>query len=96
MFRQHPIKVESLVDLIVRRNRLETPLMQKRLLDSWDEVAGTFVARYTVGKVIRNQTLYISLNSPALRTDLSMRKSILIKELNERAGGQVIVDIKFN
>lgn len=96
MFRQHPIKVESLVDIIIRNNGLETPLMQKRLLDSWDEVAGPFVARYTVGKVIRNQTLHINLNSPALRTDLSMRKSMLIKELNERAGGQVIVDIKFN
>lgn len=96
MFRQHPIKVESLVDLIVRRNGLETPLMQKRLLDSWDEIVGRVAARYTTNKVIRNQTLFISLNSPALRTDLSMRKTMLIKELNERAGGQVIVDIRFN
>lgn len=96
MFRQHPIKVESLVDLIVRRNGLETPLMQKRLLDSWDEIVGRVAARYTTNKVIRNQTLFISLNSPALRTDLSMRKTMLIKELNKRAGGQVIVDIRFN
>lgn len=96
MFRQHPTKVQSLVDLIIRRNGLETPLMQKRLLDAWDEIAGRVVARYTVNKVIRNQTLYINLNSPALRTDLSMRKTSLIKQLNERAGGQVIVDIKFN
>lgn len=96
MFRQHPIQVQSLVDLIVRRNGLETPLMQKRLLDSWDEVVGSVGARYTVDKVIRNQTLFVSLNSPALRADLSMRKTMLIKELNERAGGQVIADIRFN
>lgn len=80
----------------MRNNGLETPLLQKRLLDSWDSVVGDLVARYTTEKVIRNQTLYVRISSPAMRSDLSMRKTELVRLLNNKAGGQVIADIKIN
>lgn len=89
----HPIK-----DLILRNLRaqgLETPLLQKRLIDSWQEVAGESVAKYTQDLSIRNQTLYVHLISPALRSDLSMTRQEYIKRLNEHVGSLVIADIKF-
>lgn len=65
-----------------------------RLIDSWDTVAGKVVARYTAEKYIRNQTLYVKIKNPALRADLSMMRSQLVKRLNEVSGGMVIVDIR--
>lgn len=79
----------------VRVQGLETPLLQKRLVDAWPQVAGPVVARYTLDVVIRNQTLWVRLSNPALRADMSMRRQEYIMLLNGRVGSQVITDIRF-
>jgi predicted nucleic acid-binding Zn ribbon protein len=75
---------------------LETPLLQKRLIDSWPVVAGEAIARYTTSLRIQNQTLFVRLSVPALRADLSMRRQEFVQRLNEHVGSQVIADIRFN
>ena len=75
---------------------LETPLLQKRLVEAWPEVAGEAIARYTTSAVIRNQTLFVRLGVPALRADLSMRRQEFVQRLNAHVGAQVISDIRFN
>jgi len=79
----------------LRELGLETPLLQKRLIDSWPTVAGEAIARYTTNVRIQNQTLFVSLSIPALRADLSMRRQELVRLLNQRVGAQVIADIRF-
>ena len=96
MFRKD---VQQLRDLVLRNLRaqgLETPLLQKRLIDSWPEVAGSLVASYTQNLYIRNQTLFVHLTSPAIRADLMMMRKDLVNKLNTHVGSQVIADIKFN
>ncbi|MBQ6769297.1 MAG: DUF721 domain-containing protein [Prevotella sp.] len=96
MFRR---EVKELHDLVMRNLRaqgLETPLLQKRLIDAWPVVAGPTVARYTQDVVIRNQTLYVKLLSPALRAELSMRRQELVQQLNAAVQSQVIADIRFH
>ena len=91
--------VQSIGDLIMRNLRsqgLETPLLQKRLIESWPEVAGAAIARYTTGVSLYNQTLYVRLSIPALRTDLSMRRQEFVQKLNNHVGAQIIADIRFN
>ena len=70
-------------------------MQQQRLLDSWEKVAGEVAARYTIEKRLKNQTLWIRLNSPALRSDLQMQRTSLINRLNHIAGAQIITDIRF-
>ena len=90
--------VQTIKDLVLRNLRvqgLETPLLQKRLIESWPVVAGEAIARYTTEVSIRNQTLYVRLRVPALRADLSMRRQEFVKRLNEYVGSQLITDIRF-
>ncbi len=79
----------------LRLQGLETPLLQKRLVEGWPTVAGDAIARHTTSVRIYNQTLYVQLRLPALRADLSMRRQELVKQLNEFVGAQVIADIRF-
>ncbi len=95
MFRRKVQSMQTLLPDFLRRQGLESPLRQRRLLTSWDDVVGEPIARYTSERFIKNQTLFVKVNNPALRADLSMGRSLLVKRLNERAGAQVIVDIKF-
>lgn len=92
-------KIESLKDVLLRNLReqgLETPLNQKRLVEAWPKVAGPMITRYTLNTYIYNQTLFVRLSNPALRSDLSMMRQELVKKLNAEVGEQVITDIRFN
>jgi predicted nucleic acid-binding Zn ribbon protein len=80
--------------MCLRENGLETPLLQTRLVDAWEQVAGDVVARYTEEKFIRNQTLFVKISSPALRSDLLMMREILVDRLNKEVGTRVISDIR--
>ncbi|MBQ8657484.1 MAG: DUF721 domain-containing protein [Prevotella sp.] len=96
MFKRDVKQVSELILRTLRVQGLETPLLQKRLVDAWPVVAGPVIARYTADAVIRNQTLYVHLLSPALRTELSMRRQELVQQLNAYVGAQVIADVRFN
>lgn len=95
MFKRDVQDIKSLVLKVLREQGLETPLNQKRLVEAWPEVAGPVVARYTLNAYVYNQTLYVRLSNPALRADLSMRRSELTTKLNAVVGEQVITDVRF-
>ena len=78
----------------MREEGLETPLLQKRLIDSWETVVGDTVAQYTTEKFIKNQTLFVKITNPALRQDLGMMRSQLVKRLNETVSSLIITDIR--
>ena len=70
MFKREVKSIKELVMQNLRTNGLETPLMQKRIVDAWPEVTGDFIARYTLNVYIENQTLVVRLSSAALRQEL--------------------------
>ena len=94
MFRRNVQTLDEVLMKMLRAPGLETPLLQKRLIDAWDTVAGPTVARYTTQKYIKNQTLYVRIANPALRQDLSMMRSQLLQRLNSHVGSMVIADIR--
>ena len=96
MFKRDVNNIKDLILKNLRAQGLETPLLQKRLIDSWGEVAGQIVVNYTDGVYIRNQTLFVHITSPALRSELMMMRSELVRKLNAHVGSQVIADIRFN
>lgn len=94
MFRQKPKQVDDIVAIILRANGLETPLLQRRLINAWEDVVGEMVAQYTENKSIRNQTLWVKILNPAIRADLQMRRSTIVDALNAKVGAQIIVDLR--
>ncbi|MCR4769316.1 MAG: DUF721 domain-containing protein [Bacteroidaceae bacterium] len=91
-------KSESIGDIIKRYLRsegLETPLNQRKLINSWSDVMGQAINKYTKEIYISNQTLYVKLSSPILRQELMMQRQSIVKRLNEAVKAQVITDIVF-
>ena len=94
MFKRDVLPLDEVLKKLLREEGLEVPLLQKRLVDAWEVVTGNVVSRYTAEKYIRNQTLFVKITNPALRQDLSMVRTQLVKRLNEQVGSFVISDIK--
>lgn len=103
MFKQHPINVETVMRSILRNQGLETPLMQRRLMNAWDEVIremfdkeiAEYIIENTEQKDIRNQTLWVKIMVPAIRAELQMKSSDLAATLNNKVGTQIITSVRF-
>jgi len=89
---------EQIVDMIrkyFRQNGLESPLNEYRLVQAWKDVVGPVITRYTTNLYIKNQILYVHLTSSVIRQELMMGRDLLVRNLNEQVGAQVIVNIIF-
>jgi predicted nucleic acid-binding Zn ribbon protein len=95
MFRRKTEKLEDIILKVLREEKLETPLLQKHIIDAWPDVVGDSVNRYTRDMYIKNQILFVYLTSPALRSDLMMMRKRLVSDLNQKVGSKVIIDIQF-
>jgi predicted nucleic acid-binding Zn ribbon protein len=95
MFKRDVQQINNLILRCLRQQGLETPLLQKRLVEAWPVVAGEAIGRYTMNAYIVNQTLFVRLSSPALRADLSMRRQEFVQKMNDYVGSVVIADIRF-
>ena len=80
---------------VLRELGLETPYNEYRLIQSWPEVMGDGITRMTGDMFIRGRVLYVKINSPALRMDLSLNRAALVHRLNQHVGAQVIEKIVF-
>lgn len=92
------IKEENLGSVVARflkETGLQTQLNQYRLKQAWPIITGELVKSKTQDLYIKNQTLYVKLSSPVLRTELSLRKQELKTQLNAYVQAQVISDIIF-
>ncbi len=96
MFRRNSILIREIILKNLREQGLETPLLQKHLVDAWPVVMGEAIAALTVNCYIRNQTLFVHLSNPALRMELSMQRQDIVRRLNEHVGNQVIADVRFH
>lgn len=95
MKRNNAEPIGKLIQNFLRQECLETPLNERRLINSWSEVLGPTIASYTRDLYIRNQVLYVHLSSAALRQELMMGRDLLVRNLNAHIGAQVITNIVF-
>lgn len=95
MKRNNTEQVGDVIRRLLRQEGLETPLNEYRLIEAWKDVVGPAITHYTQNLYIKNQVLYVHLSSSVLRQELSMSRTLLIRNLNTRVGAQVIVNIVF-
>lgn len=67
-----------------------------KVINSWPKVVGPFIASHTIDLSIKNNILFVRVDSDALRSELSYSKSLLMKNLNAIAGKEVLKEIVLN
>lgn len=95
MKRNDAQQIGDMIRKFFRQNGLESPLNEYRLVQAWNDVVGPVITRYTTNLYIKNQVLYVHLSSSVLREELMMGRDVLVRNLNQKVGAQVIVNIIF-
>tara|TARA_B100001175_G_scaffold304029_1_gene299623 strand:+ start:451 stop:732 length:282 start_codon:yes stop_codon:yes gene_type:complete len=84
------IDIKNLINVFLKKNRLENGLLDLEVKKVWFEVMDNGVANYTRDVNLKNKTLYVKLNSPALREELSYGKEKLINIINQKFKNEII------
>ena len=77
-------------------NHRDNALDEQRILDSWNDIVGDFIAAHTLKKSIKNGIFYVKVDADSLRNELLYAKSMLLKRLNSRAENEILKDIVIN
>lgn len=93
MRRTKEVKLGDALMAMLRLDGIETPLNEYRAVEAWYDINGKGISRYTTSVNVRGGIMYVQLSSPALRQELMMRRALLVQQINERVGAQVLQQI---
>ena len=95
----HPQRLGDSIKAFVQRAGRERPLMEQRILSSWEEVVegvtGDRAGVVSRSERIQANELIVRVSDPVWRHRLRFEEQRFVKMLNEMAGGQVIRSIRF-
>jgi len=89
------LPLKDAIDEFLEVYRLKSKLNEAKLVKSWEKITGKLISRHTKDLFIKRKTLYVKLDSPALKTELSYSKQKIMDMLNKEAGLEVIRKIVF-
>lgn len=93
MSRHNEHSLKEAIDQLLKAYKLDDKLAERRLIASWESVMGAMIAKHTKDLYIKHQQLFVTLDSAALRNELSLAKTKIVQMLNEEVGSQVIVEV---
>lgn len=87
--------LKDVIDRWLKAYRLDGKMKEMDIIDAWPEMMGTAVANRTRQLTIKNQTLYLKMDSAVMRDELSHGKQVIIERINQKAGFKMINDVWF-
>jgi predicted nucleic acid-binding Zn ribbon protein len=90
-------KAQSIGELIsqyIQGTELEKNLLERLVVQKWPEVMGPMIANMTRNVEMKNGTLFVHIDSAALRQQLFECRYDIIKKLNQAINNQFIKDIR--
>lgn len=79
----------------IQEMKIERKLKEVNAMQSWEELLGRSIARYTTNIYIANKVLYVRLSSSVVKNELMMMREEIRRKMNEKAGEEIIVKIVF-
>lgn len=93
MKKKFPTPLDKLLKEYVAAFKIEDKLDEVELIRAWPKVVDRNVLGQTYEISYSKGTLTVKLGSAALKADLFMRKSSVIKSLNEVCGAQIVKEL---
>jgi predicted nucleic acid-binding Zn ribbon protein len=79
MRRSNTQNFKAVVDELLKELGIDEKLKEVSIINSWEEVLGSKIARATSRLAVKNKVLFVYLKSSIVRNELMMLKSGIIK-----------------
>lgn len=93
MRRTNTQPLKEVIHEYVEALKMKSKLKEVGVVSSWEKIVGRTVAKATREIYIKDQKLFVKIQSSVVKNELLMIKEPLIKRLNEHGQGNIITDI---
>jgi predicted nucleic acid-binding Zn ribbon protein len=91
----NPHLLGNVLKKYIHSKPLGESLLKIEILNQWDEICPPLIAKYARPTGLKGKKLSLAVNSSAWLNELSFFKNELIETLNQKAGKEVIKEIRF-
>lgn len=93
MRRKNDITISQALDMMVDELKMKGKLNESRIRDSWAEIMGKPIAKYTSSVSYRDGKLYIKIESAALKQELNYSRDKIMELFNKELGDSVVKEV---
>ena len=93
MSKQNLSSLGAAIELFLKQNRLDKKIDSSSLTVNWKEIAGEMIAKHTTRLFLKDHTLFIQVDSAALKNELHFLKSQLIQNVNRYLKKELIKEL---
>ncbi len=84
------IKLGDAINELFHQEKLDVKISQFTVKNSWHEIVGDIVAKATSEISFKDKTIFVSMQSAALKHELSFRKDDIIASINKFCGYKLV------
>lgn len=95
MKRKNEVTLSEAIRYFIQEHGMEQRVLDSMVLDAWHNQMGDFMKKYTDSLYVKNRTLFVKINSPAIKNELSYGKSKILKHINAYIEEEYVLEIKF-
>ena len=94
MQRHKTISLREALQEVIKSEGLEKGLQHTQVYALWDELLGQSVARVTRKKYIKDNKLFVHLDSSVVRNQLFMLRTDIVAQINKNVGAAIIDELR--
>ena len=91
--KNEPTDLGSAINEMLKAFKIEGKFHESNLVNSWEKVMGTPIAKRTSKVYIHNKKLYVHLNSAPLKHELNMSRDKILLMLTKEFGESIINEV---
>lgn len=85
--------IKDVLKELVETYRLKSKLTQSKVETLWEQLMGKTVTQHTTDLKIRNQKLYVHVDSSTLRQELSYAREKILSDLNAKLEEEFLKEV---
>jgi predicted nucleic acid-binding Zn ribbon protein len=83
MAKQNFQSIGAAIDQFLKQNRLDKKIDSSTLQTCWKEIAGEMIHKHTTRLFLKDQKMFLQVDSSALKNELHFLQSQLINNINQ-------------
>lgn len=95
MRRSNTQSLSEVLKDFIEQNRMQRKLKEVDIVQGWEDLLGSTIARYTRNIYISNRILYVDITSAVVKNELFLMREEICRRINENAGEEMITRIVF-
>lgn len=88
--------IDQIIREVVEASNLSENFARQRANSLWNDIVGPAVAAKTMRRYVDGPVLHVYISSAAIKNELQMQRSNIVKLLNEAVGSQAITELRIH